>query len=101
MSSYHSNNQVYHTVIDFVYAVGSKYLAQKCQLFNTSPFCVQLLYSPRNHWRNPIVGAVDAKDGEIPYQCSLQSKADYGGHFCSCVIISPHWVLTAAHCLAW
>ena len=43
-----------------------------------------------------IVGGVDAKDGQVPYQCSLQRN---GSHFCGCVIISKQWILTAGHCL--
>ncbi|XP_031636579.1 chymotrypsin-1-like isoform X1 [Contarinia nasturtii] len=43
-----------------------------------------------------VVGGTNATDGQAPYQCSMQ---EYGRHFCGCVIISDHWILTAAHCL--
>lgn len=43
------------------------------------------------------IGVEDLKDGLAPYQCSLQKNSK---HFCSCVIITPDWVLTAAHCIS-
>ena len=42
-----------------------------------------------------IVGGEEADVGEFPWQGSLMYN---GGHTCGCVLISPDWALTAAHC---
>jgi len=41
-----------------------------------------------------IVGGVETKSGEIPWRVFV-----VGSFFCTGTIISPNWVLTAAHCL--
>ncbi|MEM7605619.1 MAG: trypsin-like serine protease, partial [Myxococcota bacterium] len=43
-----------------------------------------------------IVGGVDAVIESAPYQVSLRR---FGGHFCGGAILSPEWVVTAAHCV--
>ena len=47
-----------------------------------------------------MVGDNTAPRGLAPWQVSLQHP-DYGGHFCGGSLISPSWVLTAAHCVKW
>lgn len=50
-----------------------------------------------------IIGGQDALPGQYPFMISLQ-RLDYGNsdhtrHWCGGTLISPSWVLTAAHCV--
>lgn len=45
-----------------------------------------------------VVGGVDASQSQFPHQISLRNR---GSHSCGGSIISPNWVLTAAHCVTY
>uniref|UniRef100_UPI00398F785B coagulation factor VII-like n=1 Tax=Pristiophorus japonicus TaxID=55135 RepID=UPI00398F785B len=46
--------------------------------------------------RGRIVGGTDAFKGEYPWQVLLKNN---GEMFCGAVLLSPQWVVTAAHCV--
>lgn len=43
-----------------------------------------------------IVGGNVSRPGQFPWQVSLHFKSE---HLCGGSIITPHWILTAAHCV--
>ncbi|XP_077303209.1 serine protease 33-like [Lithobates pipiens] len=46
-----------------------------------------------------IVGGTDALDGEWPWQVAVIDKESDGEYLCGGSLISPEWVMTAAHCI--
>ncbi|KAI3374014.1 hypothetical protein L3Q82_022578, partial [Scortum barcoo] len=51
---------------------------------------------PQVNGYNKIVNGQNAVSGSWPWQVSLQDET--GFHFCGGSLISPYWVVTAAHC---
>jgi len=45
-----------------------------------------------------IVGGVEARPNEFPWQCSVRTKST-NGHYCGCFIINEWWIGSAAHCV--
>ncbi|XP_077303205.1 serine protease 27-like [Lithobates pipiens] len=48
---------------------------------------------------NRIVGGTDSLDGEWPWQVAVIDNVLDGEYLCGGSLISPEWVMTAAHCI--
>ncbi|XP_077303190.1 serine protease 33-like [Lithobates pipiens] len=46
-----------------------------------------------------IVGGTDALDGQWPWQVAVLGETADGEYLCGGSLISPEWVMTAAHCI--
>ena len=70
---------------------------------STSPYQQAIARDARNEaWK--IVGGQEAAKGSVPWQVSLGVAriADPArAHFCGGTIVSPTWIVTAAHCVTW
>ena len=45
-----------------------------------------------------IVGGTNARPGAWPWQVTMDYKGHPGPHWCGGSIVTPHWIVTAAHC---
>ena len=45
-----------------------------------------------------VVGGTDAQPGFWPWQVLLDLKVTQGPYWCAGSILSPYWIVTAAHC---
>lgn len=65
--------------------------------------CVVLLAGAADGQVKPrVVGGSEAPRGKYPWMVSLARRNvsdNYQAHYCGAVLIHPHWVLTAAHCV--
>jgi len=87
-------------VLSALFAVG---LAAPPQWFDGS--CGRSKYADAGNQPLPpgafqqIVGGVEAKPFEFPWQASMRRKAT-NSHFCGGFIINDWWVMTASHCMS-
>lgn len=45
-----------------------------------------------------VVGGTNAKPGSWPWQVAMDYTDHHAPHWCGGSIVTPHWIVTAAHC---
>lgn len=48
-----------------------------------------------------IVGGTNAEPGEWPWQVTMDYTEHNAPHWCGGSIVTPHWIVTAAHCFVY
>ena len=48
-----------------------------------------------------IVGGINAQPGSWPWQVTMDYTGELSPHWCGGSIITPEWIVTAAHCFAY
>ena len=48
-----------------------------------------------------IVGGTNAIPGAWPWQVTMDYKGQTGNHWCGGSIVSPQWIVSAAHCFSY
>jgi len=102
------------------HAVYKDYMTKNCPA--TCNLCVQATSSPTPETPDPrteqpidqgsvecgtkgtgtrIVGGTNAKPGAWPWQVTMDYKGQTGNHWCGGSIVSPQWIVSAAHCFGY
>lgn len=78
------------SAFDFSFAVLASSYPENCGKPVISPDIPDLSADER------IIHGTEAVPHSFPWQVSIMDELD--GHYCGASILSPNWVLTAAHC---
>ena len=47
------------------------------------------------------MGGTSAKPGAWPWQVTMDYTRHHASHWCGGSIVTPHWIVTAAHCFLY